>query len=184
MVEMHRVERREGDGSGEQIDEKYDGEEYNTKDERADTETTFYKKDINSLNVSSRRKNELHRIFDRQQGIDYGETNREDENSRKEQNREEWQRRVITTYSSQVELSPAQKKRAKHLVMDVLNINKFGPYSVEKVAIGVVNVVAREDGRWIEDEERFRDLMSDVGIENMDKLKSIRQLVRDRIPSH
>jgi hypothetical protein len=183
MVATHNVSRGEGDGAGERIDDKYDGEEYTTKDERADTRTTFYERDIDNLNVSERRKSELRRMLRRQEGEDYKETYRKDEDNREQQNREEWKRRVVTTYASQLSLTDSQKERAKHLVIDVLTINKFGRYATEQVALGVINVVAREDGRWIEDEDEFRDLVAETGIDDMDSLKRLRRMVRERIPS-
>lgn len=185
MVGQHNVSRGEGDGAGEQIDDKYDGEEYATKDQRADTRTTFYERDINNLNVSQRRKEELRRILKRQEGQNQGEagTGQTTRRERKQQNREEWKRRVVTTYASQLELTKAQKERATHLVIDVLTINTFGRYATEEIALGVVNVVAREDGRWIEDENQFRDLMQEAGIDSMNSLKRLRQMVRERIPS-
>lgn len=185
MVEQHNVSRGEGDGSGEQIDDKYDGEEYTTKDQRADTRTTFYQRDIDNLAVSERRKEELRRMLRRQEGQNQGEvgTGQTTRRERKQQNREEWKRRVVTTYASQLDLTDAQKQRAKHLVIDVLTINTFGRYATEEVALGVINVVAREDGRWIEDEDMFRDLMAESGIEDMDSLKRLRRMVRERMPS-
>lgn len=80
--------------------------------------------------------------------------------------------------------------------MDVLNINTFGPYSTEKIALGVINVVAREYGWTVEDNDKFHELMvkNDMTIHepdhedyadkpSMDTMKNLRRLVRERVPS-
>lgn len=196
-VHPHDVSRGEGDGSGAEIDDKYDGEEYTAKDQRADTRTTFYESDIDNLNVSERRKDQLRHALRRQEGEDFGENDSYDEATtsdskrkrRKQQNREEWKRRVISAYAGQLELTPRQKRRSEHWVLDVLSINSFGRYSVEQVALAAINVVAREDGRYIEDEQYFHSLMEDVGITDdddspdMNKMRRLRTMVRERIPS-
>lgn len=198
MVEQHNLDTDSGNGSRSKIQDMYDSEEYVTKDQRADTRTTFYEKDINELNVSERRKKRLRRALRRQEGEDYGEGTSKDKTrrQRKQQNREEWKRRVITTYASQLDMSRSQKERAKHLFMDVLQINTFGPYSAEKVALGVINVVAREYGWTVEDNEKFHELMvkNDMTIHDpeddeyadkpsMETMKKLRCLVRERVPS-
>ena len=192
VVDQHNLANESGNGSRSEIQDMYDAEEYKTKDQRADTRTTFYESDINDLNVSTRRKKRLRRALRRQEGEDYGEGTSKDKTrrQRKQQNREEWKRRVITTYASQLDMSRAQKERAKHLFMDVLQINTFGPYSTEKVALGVINVVAREYGWTVEDNDMFHELMikNDMTIDGTDKpsmktMKNLRTLVRERIPS-
>lgn len=193
----HEVSRDEGDGSGAEIDDKYDGEEYTAKDQRADTRTTFYKQDIEALDVSPHRKDALKHALRRQEGEDFGENDSyaDDTNTdstrkrRKQQNREEWKRRVVSAYAGQLELTPRQKKRSEHWMLDVLTINSFGHYSVEQVALAAINVVAREDARYIEDEEYFHGIMEDVGITDddndpdMNKMRRLRTMVRERIPS-
>lgn len=180
MVGQHNVSRGEGDGAGEQIDDKYDGEEYASKDQRANTRTTFYERDIDNLNVSERRKEELRRILRRQEGQ---HVNSDTYKSRGQQNYEEDKRRIVGVFASQLELTRSQKQRCEHLMLDVLSVNSFGQYSMEQVSLAVVNVVAREDGRWIEDENQFRDLMDKADVQEMDTMKRLRSLVRERLPS-
>lgn len=196
-VHPHNLARGEGEGSGEQIDDKYDGEEYTSKDQRADTRTTFYKSDIEALDVSESRKDQLKYSLRRHEGEDFGENSSYDKDTtsdskrkrRKQQNREEWKRRVTSAYAGQLELSPRQKKRSEHWILDVLTINSFGHYSVEQIALGVINVVTREDARYIEDEAYFHKIMEDVGITDsndnpdMDKMRRLRTMVRERVPS-
>jgi len=153
MVQSHRIARGEGDGSRAPIQDKYDSEENEEKDQRADTRTTFYDRDIDKLEVSERRKRRLRRMLRRQEGEDYGEGTIKDKSrrQRKQQNRSEWKRRVVSTFASQLDLTRAQKERVKHLVKDVLDINTFGYYSTEQVVLATINVVARWDDRCMED---------------------------------
>jgi hypothetical protein len=193
MVHEHRLANESGNGSRSEIQDKYDAEEYESKDQRADTRTTFYESDINDLNVSERRKKELRRALRRQEGEDYGEGSSANKTrrQRKQQNREEWKRRIISTYGSNLDMTTAQKERAEHLFLDVLTINTFGYYASEQVALGVLNVVAREDGRRLEEEKEFKKLAVNVGITKkdnedkpaMDKIEKIREMVRERVPS-
>lgn len=188
MVEAHQVARGEGNGSRAKIQDKYDSTEYEDKDQRAETRTTFYRRDIERLHVSERRKKRLRRALQRQEGMDYGEGTVKDKTreQRKQRNRAEWKRRVISAFASQLELTRAQKRRSMHIVKDVLDINSFGYYSTEQVVLAVINVVAREDGRWIEDEALFRKMMKESGIEtdgtpDMESMRQLRRMVNDRI---
>lgn len=174
-------------------DNGYDEQRYDSRDQRADTWTTFYESDINKLNVSERRKKELRRALRRQEGEDYGEGTSADKTrrQRKQQNREEWKRRIIETYAANLGMTDAQKQRAKYLFLDVLEINTFGHYASEQVALGVLNCVAREDGWKLEDNKNFHDLMVECGITSnndeskpsMKRIKKLRSMVRERAPS-
>jgi hypothetical protein len=186
MTHEHLLARNTGDGAAEQIDDMYDGVEYKSKDKRSMTRTTFYKSDIDNLAASRGRKQRLKRILDRHEGIDYGETSLN--TSRKQQNRDEWKRRCVGTYASQMDMSSAQKQRCEHLIMDVISVDSFGHYSTEQVALAIVNVVAREDGWFIEDEDDFHELMVHADIEANGKpdttvMRSLRRLVRERLPN-
>lgn len=183
MVESHKLQRGQGEGSREAVDDIYDNEEYKDKDTRAPTQTTFYERDIEFLQVSERRKWRLRRMLRRQEGEQPGEAYSTKYDNREQQNRSEWKRRVVSVFASQLELTTRQKERTKHLVNDVLDINSFGHYSTEQVVLGVVNVVAREDGRYIEDEKSFRDIMMETGIDDLDTMLSLRRMVRERLPS-
>jgi hypothetical protein len=184
-VHEHEVARSEGDGAGDEIDDLYDGEEYQTKDQRAETRTTFYERDIDTHCTSSRYAKQLKRALRLQEGEHVNGSGKD----RGTQNHEEYQRRVIGIIGSQLDLTDGQKKRVKHLVMDVMSVNSFGYYSSEQVILATANVVAREDGRWIEEEEPFRDYMEHVGITNdedradLETMKRLRSLVKERIPS-
>lgn len=184
----HELSRDEGDGAGDEIDDLYDGEEYQTKDQRAETRTTYYERDIDTHVTDPRQARHLKRALKWQEG-QYVTSDDENEKSRGQQNHEEDKRRIVGTLGSQLGLSKSQKARVEHLIIDVLSINSFGHYSIEQVTLATINVVARESGRWIEDEPQFRDYMEQVGIVNedgradLDTMKRLRALVRERVPS-
>jgi len=183
---VHEIDDEVGNGSRSRIEDEKTGDKWNSKDQRANTNTTFFESDINSLDASPRRKRRLKRLLRRQEGE---HVNADDQESRGQQNHNEWQRRVALTYSEQLSLTDAQKRRVVHLVTDVMSIDSFGPYSVEDVTVATINVVARKDGWQIESDEEFQDLMVDVGITNddepdMETLSRLRVLVRERVPSY
>lgn len=182
-LQKHQVEAKQGDGSLDEIENMYDGEKYPHRDERANTDTTFWASDIEQLSVSRGRKQRLKRMLRRQEGENPGETYSSSRDDRTQQNRSEWKRRIVHTYAANLDLTTHQKERSKHIVNDVIDINTFGHFSTEEVILGVVNVVAREDGRWIEDEDQFRRLADDAGLELSD-LKTIRGMIRSRLPSY
>lgn len=185
-VHPHEVSRDEGDGAGDEIDDLYDGEEYQTKDQRAETRTTYYERDIDKHVNSPRRARQLKRALRWQEGQ---HVTSDDEKSRGQQNHEEDKRRIVGTLASQLDMGKTQKARVEHLVIDVLSVNSFGHYSMEQVTLAVINVVARENGRWIEDEDGFRDYMEQVELTNdegradLETMKRLRALVRERVPS-
>lgn len=185
MVHEHLLVRDEGSGSREAIQDMYDGEEYENKDSRANTRTTYYERDIDKYCTDPRYAGHMRRALELQEGQ---HVNDPDKQSRGQQNHEEDKRRLIGAIGSQLGLTTAQKQRVKHLVMEVLSVNSFGHYSTEQVVIATCNVVAREDGRWIEEEDKFRSVVHDVelrtarGNPDMDAVKRLRGLVRDRIP--
>lgn len=183
-VPEHHISREPNDGSRDDMqDNGYDEHAHETRDERAETRTTFYERDIDNLDVSARRKKQLKRALRRQEGEDQQEVYSEDRDQRKQQNRGEDRRRTIGSYTSQLELTDTQKERVEHLIMDVLSINTFGSYASEQVILATINVVARENGRWIEDEPLFREFMETADIEDLETMKRLRSLVRERVPS-
>lgn len=188
MVEPHRVAKEPNDGSRDQMrGDEYDDKRYDSRDKRAETETTYYEYDVNDLQVSHQRKEQLKRMLRRQEGEDPGEAYSKKHKNREQQNRKEWKRRVVTTFAAQLELTSYQKQRSLHLIMDVVSINSFGHYSTEEVILGVINCVAREDARWIEDEQVFRDLAVDVGFDRPEVpkvMKKLRGMVRERVDSY
>lgn len=186
-IEPHNLSDGPNDGSRDDMrGDKYDNKRYESRDKRANTDTTFYEYDIDDLQVSHTRKKRLKRMLRRQEGEDPGEAYSKKRDNREQQNREEWKRRMVTTFAAQLELTSYQKERSLHLTMDVVDINSFGHYATEQVILGVINTVVREDGRWIEDEKGFHDLAVDTGLDEKkigDRMRSLREMVRERVPS-
>lgn len=183
MVNEHRVERDKGDGSRSAMGDEMLEEAY-LQDERQNTHTTYFEHEVDEHCGDERQAERLKRALKYQRG----ERSNGSAESRSSQNLREDKRRLAETFSAQFELSPAQTERVKHLVTDVLDVNSFGYYSTEQVVLGAVNIVAREDGRWIEDEEGFQSFMREVGITkdgedapDMEVMRRLRGLVRDRL---
>lgn len=179
MVQETQLERGNGSGSRVEADDMYEDEAYR-HDERADTETTFFESDINNMEVSHRKKERLRRMLRRQEGENPGETYSNDRDDRTQQNRTEWQRRVVATQAAQLELTPHQKERAKHLILDVLEINRFAKFSIEEVSLAVISIVANEDGRWIRDEDQYKQLLREVGM-SIDGVTRARKMARKHL---
>lgn len=186
MVREEQLYRGKGSGSRSAMGDVMVGDKWDSKDQRAGTHTTFYTKDIDSLSVSKGRKQCLKRILRLQEGE---HQNSKQFASRGSQNHREDKRRFVGAMCSQLSVTPAQKKRIEHLVMDVLDINSYGMYSTEKVILSVINVVVREDGRYIEEESKFQELMGNVGIvtesekPDLRRMRRLRELTRERLPS-
>jgi len=185
MVEEEKLYRGKGAGSRNSMGDEMVTSEWSSKDKRAGTHTTYYASDVDDLDVSQRRKKDLKRILRLQEGEHQNSSKYKD---RSAQNRIEDQRRWIDSFASQLDMAASQKERIKYLVIDVLNLRSYGPYSSEKIILAVINVVAREQGRFIEDEDGFENLMADVeithddGKPDKDTMRRLRELTRDRMP--
>lgn len=183
-VHEHQVADEEGNGSRSRIEDQKTGDKWSTKDSRADTQTTFYRRDIEELNVSLRRKRELKRILKRQEGQNDGETYYSGRSDRTQQNRREHRRRDIEIFASQLGLTPHQKRRVMHIVLDVIEVNTYGNYAAEEVILGVITYVCMEDmgsnGVHVDDRQAFHELVTEMNTD-MDRVKGARQITRRRL---
>lgn len=181
VVPEHRVANEQGDGSRSEIEDEKTGDIWDTKDQRADTETTFYKSDIDRLNVSQAQKHRLKRALRLQEGE---QVNSDEYDSRGQQNHKEDKRRLIGAFTSQLGLTPHQKERITHIVMDVVEVNSYGNYSIEEVVLGVITYVCMEDigmtGTHVDDRDVFQRIASDIDT-TMDRIKRARNITRERI---
>lgn len=181
MVQEYNIAHEKGDGSRSPIEDEMTGDMWETKDQRADTKTTFYEKDIDSLDVSERRKSELRRILRWQEGE---QVNSEEYDSRGQQNHKEDKRRLISSFTSQLGLTPHQKRRTKHIVMDKITVNKYGNYSTEEVILGVITYVCMEDmgasGVHVDDRATFQALAEAVET-NMNRIRGARKITREKL---
>jgi hypothetical protein len=175
------VDSEKGSGSRTEIEDEKTGDKWETKDQRADTHTTFYERDIDRLNVSGARKRRLKRILRFQEGE---QVNSDKYDSRGQQNHKEDKRRLIGAFTSQLDLTDHQKRRVRHLIMDVVEVNSYGNYSTEEVILGVITYVCMEDmgsnGVHVDDRDAFHRIADDVDT-SMDRIKGARQITRDRL---
>lgn len=183
-VHEHRVDSEKGSGSRSEMGDEMVGDKWVTKDQRADTWTTFFESDIEQLPVSRRRKWRLKRMARRQEGENSSETYYSDRNDRTQQNREEDRRRDVETFCSQLDLTPHQKKRVKHIILDVVSINSYGNYSAEEVILGAITYVCMEDlgesGVHVDDRKDFHRLVSELDTD-MQRVKGARKLTRKKL---
>lgn len=179
MVQPTQVARDQGDGSRSALEDEMNGDLWTHKDSRAETETTFWPQDIDGLDVSEQRKRDLHRALRRQEGENRGEHYTSGRVDRKGQNRKEWRRRMASVFASRLNLTKYQRQRAGYIIEEV-DFSSFASYSKEQAILGVINVVAREDGRWIEDEPLFLEIAEDEGLDARD-LRRLRGMVKGRL---
>lgn len=166
------------------MEDEKTGDLWKTKDQRADTRTTFFESDIDRLNASPQRKKRLKRILRRQEGENSGETYFADRDDRTQQNREEDRRRDIETIASQLELTSHQKRRATHIILDVVSIDSYGNYSAEEVILGVITYVCMEDmganGVHVDDRGDFHSFVDTLDTD-MERVKKARKLTRSKL---
>jgi hypothetical protein len=170
-----------GAGSRSAIEDKKTGDLWDTKDQRAGTHTTFYQSDIQSLDVSQSRKQQLERILRYQEGE---HVNSDKYASRGSQNHEEDKRRLVGSMTAKLGLTDHQKRRTKHIVLDVVSVNRYGNYSTEEVVLGVITYVCMEDmganGVHVDDRDDFHELVESVDT-TMERVKGARQITRRRL---
>lgn len=179
MVQPTELARENGDGSRSGEADLSLSKAYR-HDERAETETTYWESDIEKLEVSERRKRQLRKSLRRQEGENQNEAYYSDRQSREQQNRGEDNRRLTQIYAGRFGMTPHQKRRSLHLVMDVFDLSEFAHFTKDQAVLGVINTVAREDGRFIEDEEDFRRAAEEQDLAYED-LRTLRNIVRRRL---
>lgn len=175
------VDDSQGTGSRSTIDDEKMKDEWETRDQRADTHTTFFEQDIDKLNVSAEKKRRLKRILRLQEGE---QVNSDEYDSRGQQNHKEDKRRLIGTFTAQLGLTQHQKSRVRHIVMDVIEVNSYGNYSMEEVILGVITYVCMEDmsdnGVHVDDRETFHQLADSVDT-SMERVRGARQITTRRL---
>ena len=183
-VLQHNVADESGNGSRSKMEDEKTGDKWETKDQRADTHTTFYESDIDRLNVSQARKRRLKRMLKRQEGQQKGEVYSKKRNNREQQNRRENRRRDIEIFASQLDLTKHQKNRVMHIVLEVVSVDSYGNYSAEEVILGVITYVCMEDmgadGVHVDDRDIFHELVADMDTD-MKRVKGARQITRRRL---
>lgn len=87
------------------------------------------------------------------------------------------QKRTAMTWCNALEMTTLQEDRVVWL-LERIETNLFGTYSYEDIIIGLITIVANEDGRWIRDEEKFRDICRANDL-SMKRVRSIRSKMRE-----
>lgn len=157
----HRFGRYAGSLAGSDYDEEIDQNAPQDHDGRAETRTGFNPREspdeekwrrLNTLNDDGRHP------------------------LRAVQNRAADRGRYVQTLCAALDMSPYHKERVQYIV-DGLNMSHMAHYNSQMVVLAIISLVANEDGRWIREEEMFRNLMEDVDV-TLRQLKKIRALVR------
>lgn len=84
----------------------------------------------------------------------------------------------IDTFCANLDLTPYQKQRVRKIITDV-NLNHFGPYTVEMVVLATISLVAEADGRFIRDERAYHKLVMGVDT-SLKTIKNIRSLLHEK----
>ena len=157
-----------GAGSGSELDDLIDTNAIIDADGRSKSKTFFYPDDVDG--VSDQRIKQYKRMLRWNEG--------EGESDRSARSFKADQRRSVQTLCNQSNLNDYQRDRVL-AIMKELNINSFGQFSTEHVALGVMTLVANEDRRMLRDEDEFRRVMKSVGA-SLNDVRTIRWMVRSR----
>jgi hypothetical protein len=95
-------------------------------------------------------------------------------NQQRAADRERW----VETFCAFCDLSSRVVKRVK-LVVDEIDMSHMAHFNSQKVILGIISIVANEDRRFIRDDESFRTLLSEVGLD-LKSLKTVRSMIRER----
>lgn len=159
----HRFDDASGAGASNQTDELIDENAIMQNDGRAPTNTFFY-----VVEAPERKQQQFARMYRHQEGVG--------DPDRRSQNRPADNRRDVEIFCAFVELGQYQTERVTAIVED-LELQHMAHYSVQEVVLGAITLVANERGRFIRDEDDFKQLVEDSG-SDMYTVKRVRQLTR------
>lgn len=181
MVSRYHVSTKNGDGSGDEIEDMYDSKEYRSKDQRGPNKTVYWKEDVQKDVSDPRVRRSLLRALRWQEGEDAPQG--VDDPDRKSQNRNEWKRRVTNMLTSKVGMSHYQQERCQHIREEV-TVQRFGPYKTEEAVLSIIVQVAEEDrgkhGKKITEREDFITLVEDCDT-TMDRVLRAREILLDKM---
>lgn len=152
-----------GSGASSDIDELIDENAIIEHDGRAETRTFYY--------PSEAPETKQHR-FTRMLRWQEGERSPE----RDIKNNAADLRRWVSIFCTTVELGDYQTERTESIA-EGLNMKHMAHYSTEEVILGIMSLVANEDGRFVRDESEFKQLVISIG-SDMYTVKKVRSLVR------
>lgn len=158
-----------GSGASNDVDELIDENAIVEHDGRATTRTFYYPQE-----APERVRKKFARMLRWQEG----ERDDSTPGGRRGQNLRADTRRWSDTFTSQLEMTPHQRRRVECIVED-LTMSHMAHYSAQEVILGTITIVANEDNRFVRDEQAFKELVEDVG-SDMYTIKRIRGLVRQK----
>lgn len=161
----HRFDTSEGSGSSSQLDELIDENAIIENDGRSETRTFFRPGEANESQQAM-----YERILRYQEGM--WDSERERKNY--ESDRQRW----LQIYSDRLDVPKSRAQRVA-LIIEGLNMSHMAHYSSSEVILATISLAENERGRFIRDEQAFRDLLRDIE-STPDNMKKIRQLVREK----
>lgn len=160
----HEFDTSKGSGASERIDDIIDDAAIIENDGRSETRT-FFRPDEASNNVE-----QYERMVQYQDGMW--------DSSRASKNKKADNDRWVDTFCSYLDVPDYQEERVQ-LVVESVNMSHMAHYSAQETILASISIVENERGRWIRDEDAFRDLILDVGT-SLDSMKKARILLRDK----
>lgn len=159
----HVFDDGSGAGAASGVDELIDENAIIEHDGRSETRTFYYPGE-----APERKQRQFSRMLRWQEG--------EGAPERDIKNNEADLRRWVSTFCTHVGLGNYQTERVEKITSG-LNMKHMAHYSTEEVILATMTLVANEDGRFLRDEELFKEIVRDIG-SNMYKIRKVRNLVR------
>lgn len=164
MDYSHEFDTSKGNGASERIDDIIDDAAIIENDGRSETRT-FFRPDEASTNVE-----QYERMVQYQDGMW--------DSSRASKNKKADNDRWVDTFCSYLDVPDYQEERVQ-LVVESVNMSHMAHYSAQETILASISIVENERGRWVRDEDEFRDLVRDVDT-SLDSMKKVRILLRDK----
>jgi hypothetical protein len=159
----HIIHDGSGSGASNGLDELIDEQAVIENDGRSETRTFFYPNE-----ASDEQQQQFERLIRWQDG--------EGDSQRDVENRKADQRRYVDTFCGYVGASSRVRERVKEICESV-NMSHMAYFNSQKIVLAAISLVANEDGWFIRHDERYRDLMTELGLDTS-QLKTARQLLR------
>lgn len=168
----HRHESGHGSGTNTKWEDTWDETASPTNDGRSQTRTTFYGKGSILRSDGSR--------------VAYSDLSKLNDGlyARERQTQNSWanRMRLIDIFCSYLGCGRDVNERTKYLSEGV-EFQELGPYSTDIALLSLISIVANNRGRWIRDEDGFRQLLVDIGGHTehpLDDVKRCRELLKEK----
>lgn len=158
------VDDRAGSAAASEIEEVIDEDAIIEHDGRASTRTFFRPAD-----ASEEKREQFERLIGWQEDKWSGMKNAQRAADRM---------RTIGNYCGHLDIAESARKRIT-VIEESVDMSRMSYYSSDQVILGIVSLVANERGRFIRDEDDYRELLTNVDID-LDDIKTIRSMVKDQ----